>query len=133
MILLDTHALLWFATDDAKLGSRADRAADAALRKDEVLVSAFSFWELAMLHGKGRIAVDGTIGAFRVDALAHGIVEVPVDGAVAIGAASLDDFHGDPADRVIVASALARGATLVTADELILGWRGALKRLDART
>lgn len=132
MILLDTHALLWFAIDHAKLGSRTDRTADAALRKDEVLVSAFSFWELAVLHKKARVRLNGTVEAFRNDSLAQGIVEVPVDGTIAIVAASLDDFHGDPVDRIIVASALVRNAVLVTADELILGWRGALKRQDAR-
>lgn len=132
MILLDTHALLWFAADDSRLGSRANRAADAALRKDEVLVSAFSFWELAMLHKKARIHLDSTVEAFRTDARAQGIVEMPVDGAIGIAAAMLDDFHGDPADRIIVASALAHNAMLVTADELILGWHGPLRCLDAR-
>lgn len=132
MILLDTHALLWFAADDSRLGSRANRAADAALRKDEVLVSAISFWELAMLQKKARVHLDGTADAFRTDARAQGIIEVPIDGAIGIAAALLDDFHGDPADRLIVASALAYNATLVTADALILGWRGPLRRHDAR-
>ena len=64
--------------------------------------------------------------------LAEGVREVPVDGEVAIAAAELPDFHKDPADRLIVASARDEGARLLTADRQILGWAGMLARVDAR-
>ena len=56
---------------------------------------------------------------------------IPVDGDIGIRASALADFHADPADRIIVASAL-RGHRLVTADERILAWAGYVDRLDAR-
>ena len=58
------------------------------------------------------------------------MVEIPMDGKIGIRAASLDDFHGDPADRLIVATALA-GHRLTTADQRILDWSGKLNRLRA--
>ena len=62
--------------------------------------------------------------------LEQGIVELPVDGAIAIRANRLQGFHPDPADRIIAATALD-GHTLLTADRPILDWPGPLSRLDA--
>ena len=62
-----------------------------------------------------------------------GIQEVPVSGDIGILAAELEDFPRDPADRIIAATALTRGATLITADTSILGWQGTLSRHDARS
>ena len=58
-------------------------------------------------------------------------MEIPVDGEIGIRANSLAGFHSDPADRIIVASAL-QGHRLLTADDRILTWSGSLDRLDAR-
>lgn len=132
MILVDTHVLLWLAEDHPRLGRRAVLRMDAALRADELLVSAISFWEVAMLAAKGRIGLEMSSTELRRRSLEQGIHEVPVDGAVAIAAAELPRFHGDPADRLIVASALSREAQLVTADRALLRWRGTLPRHDAR-
>ena len=63
--------------------------------------------------------------------MAQGVVEIAVDGEIGIGAVNLTDFHADPADRLIVATAL-RGHLLATADERILDWTGNVSRLDAR-
>ena len=60
-----------------------------------------------------------------------GVIEIPVDGAIAARAGLLTDMHGNPADRIIVATAM-EGHRLVTADERILGWNGDIGRLDAR-
>ncbi len=132
MILVDTHVLLWLAEDHPRLGRRAARRIDAALRADELLVSAISFWEVAMLASKGRVELELGPRELRRRSLEQGILEVAVDGAVAIAAAELPRFHGDPADRLIVASALSREAQLVTADRALLRWRGELPRHDAR-
>lgn len=132
MIVLDTHVLVWFAEDHPRLGPRTIRLTDAALQRDEVLVSAVSFWEIAMLADKQRLTLLVSPTALRRSVLEQGVREVVVNGAVAIAAAQLADFHGDPADRLIVASALSIGATLVTADRSILGWQGSLKCHDAR-
>jgi len=117
-----------------KLGRRSIAVIDKALAADEVLVSAISFWEVAMLVDRGRIELDTTVAALRALALRHGIQEDPLDGAVAIAAAELPGTHGDPADRLLVATAILRGLTLVTADETLLGWRlRGLRTRDATT
>ena len=61
-----------------------------------------------------------------------GVIEIPVDGEIAILSTRLAGMHGDPADRLIVATALARGAVLVTADQKILAAKGGPQRLDAQ-
>jgi len=123
VILLDTHVLVRYLMGDKKLGKRAVATIDKALPLDEVFVSAISFWEVAMLVEKGRLELDTTVSAFRMLALRHGIQEEPVDGEVALSAAELPDSHADPADRMLVATTILRGLTLVTADEVLLDWK----------
>ena len=94
-------------------------------------MSAMSFWEMAMLRAKGRISFSEEVGRWRLEQLGQGLIEIPVDGDIGIRANALADFHADPADRIIVATALG-GHRLVTADERILSWGGSLDRLDAR-
>jgi PIN domain nuclease of toxin-antitoxin system len=130
--LIDTHVLLWLGSDDPRLGRKATQRIDAALRADDLLVSAISFWEIAMLAVKRRVALDTTPRELRRHCLEQGIRELPIDGAVAAAAAELAHFHGDPADRLIVSSALAQEALLITADRPLLRWDGALPRHDAR-
>ena len=84
-----------------------------------------------MLRDRGRIRYPGDGGLWRREQLGQGLVEIPVDGEIGIRACGLADFHADPADRIIVATALG-GHRLVTADERILAWGGNLDRLDAR-
>ncbi len=98
----------------------------------DVAVSAVSMWEIGMLVGRGRFALGIDPAAWRRGLLADGLIEIPVDGQIALRAGLLSDLHGDPADRIIVATALS-GHQLVTADRRILGWSGPLRRHDART
>ena len=93
-------------------------------------MSAISFWEVAMLAAKGRLRLDANVLAWRREHLEQGVVEIPVDGETGIRAAGLTSFHADPADRLIVATALA-GHRLMTSDRRILAWPGSLNRLDA--
>lgn len=132
MILLDTHALLWLAAGSERLGTRAKRLADRALAADELCVSAVSFWEIALLAGRDRVALARPPETLRDELLASGLVEVPLSGDLAIAATRLDGFHADPADRFLVATAQATAATLVTADSRILDWPGRVQRHDAR-
>ena len=83
-----------------------------------------------MLVDKGRIRLSDDIHTWRGEHLEQGVVEIPIDGDIGIRAAGLTDFHADPADRLIVATALA-GHRLVTSDRRILGWSGSLNRLNA--
>ncbi len=80
---------------------------------------------------KGRLDLHLHLDAWRQDLLDQGLVELPVDGSTAVRAGLLPTMHGDPADRIIVATALVGGHQLVTADRLILAWSGPLRRLDA--
>lgn len=130
MIVLDTHVLLWHEHGDPRLGSRARLAVEGALRTGEASVSAISFWEVGMRIRKGRLdfRIDPT--TWRRDLLDQGLIEIPVDGRIASRAASITGMHGDPADRMIVATAL-EGHQLLTADRQILDWPGPLNRLPA--
>ena len=83
-----------------------------------------------MLREKGRIAVLHDVASWRRTLLDEGLVEIAVDGEIGIRANELENFHGDPADRLIVATAL-QGHRLVTSDRRVLDWPGHLSRLDA--
>ena len=130
LILLDTNALLWLRLGDRRLGNNARREIERAWRSDAVAVSAISFWEVAMLVNRGRIRLADDVRSWRREHLEQGVVEIPVDGEIGLRAVELADFHADPADRLIVATALA-GHRLVTSDRRILEWPGRLNRLRA--
>ncbi len=108
---------------DKNLGRRAVASIDKALPLDKVFTASISFWEVAMLVERGRLDLDMTAGAFRTLVLRHGIHEESLDGEIGIAAAELPDTHADPADRMIVATAVLRGMTLITADEVLLSWK----------
>lgn len=122
MILLDTHALLWWVNGD---GDRLTRAASAAisngLKGGGIGVSSISAWEIAMLVAGGRLALtmDVTAWLAKVEAI-EGLDFIPVDNEIAVGSVALPgEFHKDPADRLIVATARKLGVGLVSADERI--------------
>ena len=128
---MDTHTLLWLRYGDSRLGNDARRESELAWRNTDAAVSAFTFWEVSLLVTKGRERFPENVSNWRRDLLGQGLIEIPVDGDIGIRANALADFHFDPADRIIVATALG-GHRLVTADERILSWGGSLDRLDAR-
>ena len=132
MIVLDTHVLVWLDAGNAELGDETAGLIDREFSTDGVAVSAISFWEIAMLIAKGRVVIAKPLVRWREELLAAGLLELPVDGRLGIEAADLPDFHGDPADRIIVATALMLGCRLVTADRQILAWPGSIEAIDAR-
>ena len=83
-----------------------------------------------MLNAKGRIHLADDVLTWRRSQLEQGMIEIAVDGEIGVRAATLEEFHADPADRIIVASALS-GHRLLTADSRILRWTGSLNRLSA--
>jgi PIN domain nuclease of toxin-antitoxin system len=133
VILLDTHVLLWIDRDDACLGHSSRGMIEAAWSEGAVVVSAISFWEVAMLAIRGRLELPCDVNLWRSNWLEAGLREMPIDGSIALGAVSLVAFHPDPADRFLVATALGIRATLLTADQAILRWTGPLTRHNART
>jgi len=130
VILLDTHALIWFASEKG-LGKQAERMAEKALADDRLAISAISFWEMAMLAAKQRLRAIESVSDERAKWLTEGLRELPLTGDIAILAGELQGLHGDPADRIIAATAIAHDAVLVTADANLLRWKHRLKRQDA--
>ncbi|MCP4600650.1 MAG: type II toxin-antitoxin system VapC family toxin [Proteobacteria bacterium] len=115
MIVLDTHAWVWLATGSSKLTKRAT----AACRKaDVMLVPAISVWEVAMLVSKGRLGLDRDVEIWVQQALSFpGIRLEPLLPSICVRSTRLPgDFHGDPADRLIAATALEHGIPLITKD-----------------
>lgn len=118
MIVLDTHALLWWVEGDRKLSSRARRRIGSEREAGEVIVSSITAWEIALLIAKKRLglAVDLNLWLAKV-ARIDGLRFAPVDNAIAVAAVNLPGpIHRDPADRIIVATARHYEAPLVTAD-----------------
>lgn len=132
MIVLDTHVLAWAVNDDRKLGRKAKALISRLWDGGKVAVCSISFWEIALLQSRGRIRVPAANDEWRAQLLAAGLIEFPVDGSIAIRAVELGGLPEDPADRLIVATALHHGAALVTADERLLEWDHPLTRHDAR-
>ena len=132
MILLDTHTLVWLDEGSNRLGEKSLSQIDQSLKSGELFVSAISFWEVAMLIEKGRLEIQLDVDAWRQNLIDNGLQEISLTGHMAVRAALLKDFHGDPADRMIVSTAICLTATLYTADEKILSWNQDLLRFDAR-
>lgn len=118
MIVLDTHVWIWLRAEPARLSKAAARAIREA---DGLGVSSISVWELATLVRRGRISLDRDIARWVRQALADPRLAVLAPGAeVALAAALLDDsFPGDPADRLVYATARNAGAQLVSRDDRI--------------
>lgn len=132
-LLLDTQTIFWYAENHPDIGRNTRRLVSGAISRQATSISAISFCELAFLALRGRIAIKAaSIRVWRSEVLNAGIKEIPVTGETAITAMELTDFHGDPADRLITATAIRHGAVLVTSDRKILAWQGQLRRADAR-
>lgn len=115
-MILDTHAFLWLADSPDRLS----RSALRAIAEDgEAAISAITIQEIAYLAARGRLEFDRSISDWVRAALAtHSVSVHPLDAAIALRAGSLDlaAFPGDPADRIIYATALERGVRLVSQD-----------------
>ena len=132
-LLLDTHALVWLVEGDAQLAATAQRAIAAA---PTVWISAITPWEIGMLVAQGRLTLAKDVQEWMDEVLAlTGLRLAPLSPAVAIASSRLPgELHGDPADRLIAATARHLDVTLVTADVKLLGYAAAghLKVLAAR-
>jgi PIN domain nuclease of toxin-antitoxin system len=121
VIVLDTHTWLWYATESEKLSKQAK----ARIKRAQALgVHPISCWEIAMLSNAGELKLTMDITQWVGHALERPKVELlPFTPAAAIRAAGLgDSFPGDPADRIIVGTALEMGAPLLTKDQRITDW-----------
>ena len=126
MIVLDTHAWLWWGSDPNRIPARARRMIKNAIEAGTPIhISSISTWEVAMLVEHGRLELTLDVAEWIAQAEAVPFFQfVPVDNRIALRAVGLPGFaHRDPADRLIVATALALGATLVTGDQRLRRYR----------
>jgi PIN domain nuclease of toxin-antitoxin system len=126
VIVLDTHALIWWVSGDEHLSKAARNAIEKELSGNgQVMVSAISAWEIAMLIAKGRLALTMDMDEWLATvASIEGVFFVPVDANLAVQSVRLPgEFHPDPADRLIVALARHHSVQLVTADQKIRQYR----------
>ena len=124
-VLLDTHILIWWRLDAGKLDSEQIRLLlDLDSRGEPAGISAISLWEMALLAARGRIAVSRPLDLWLSEVENDPLLEVfPLTARIAAESVQLgEDFHCDPADRIIVATARCHGLRLVTADERIRRW-----------
>lgn len=135
MLLLDTNALLWLGSGSDRLGLSARAAIEAAIQSKEALFSAVSVWETATLIRKRRYELLQTVDAWHQELFGLGLLEAPLDGAMAALSVDLKDLHDDPADRFIAATSVRLNAQLITSDARLIAWSGAhapMPALDAR-
>ena len=119
MILLDTHVLIWLASDPAKLSKKASSAIRRASHGTGIAISAITLWELAWLATHDCLEITGTVEAF-VEKISSRTAIRPVTVKVAVLANQLPaGYSGDPCDRLIGATALIEGIALVTKDTRI--------------
>jgi PIN domain nuclease of toxin-antitoxin system len=121
MIVLDTHAWIWWISNPEKLGAAAASAIEQAMQENSILLSSISTWEIALLVAKGRLTLSINVRDWvrKTESLPF-VRFMPVDNTIALRSVDLPGaFHADPADRIIVATALSTGMPLVTKDEKI--------------
>lgn len=131
-LLIDTHVLIWFDLGHPRLGTSTSREIATAIAERRAMISAISVYEVGWLARRGRIRLSSGVEAWRQAMEGGGLRVAPIDGMTAASAADIDWSHGDPIDRILVATALHRDAALATADQAILDWPGRLDRIDAR-
>lgn len=124
MILLDTHVWVWFVSEPKRLSKAAKIAIDTAIAQKGLLISSISAWEVALLVAKKRLKLTMDIADWIAKSERLPFFQfIPVDNSVAVKSVNLPQpFHQDPADRIIIATALGVGTPVVTKDEKILNY-----------
>ena len=114
-VVLDAHAWIWMAAGDERAGKLRGYAG-------RLLLPAIGVWETAMLAAKGRLKLQPDVDTWVSQNLEAPVELEPLSSEISIRSSRLRDFHGDPADRLIVATALVLQMPLVTADRQIHAW-----------
>ena len=119
--LLDTHIWIWWLLGSDRLSARERQALDQLARDGNAYLSAMSLWEAQMLHSKGRLSLDRSFSLWLEQAASPEIVKLlPLDVDVVIAVDRLPpEFHGDPADRLIAATARVHDLVLATHNRAI--------------
>ncbi len=124
MIVLDTNALIWWIGESNKLSKKAKKIIEESEKEKSIYISSMSVLEIYILLKKNRLGFNTLADNWlqRVENLSC-VHFVPMDNEIAVLSVNLPDFpHKDPADRIIIATALNMGAKLITSDKRILNY-----------
>jgi PIN domain nuclease of toxin-antitoxin system len=113
--VFDTHVWVWAAAGDP-------RAEKLRSFSGTAVISAISQWEVSMLSMKGRLGLKPDEESWFTANLTSPVSLAPLTAEISMASCRLPDFHGDPADRIIVATAITMGIPLITADQEIIRW-----------
>lgn len=123
-LLLDTHTCIWLMIGEERLSTVFLRAVEKSIKHSQIYISAISVWEVGMLVEKKRLELEMDVLDWVEQALdGPGTSLLPISPRIAIGSTRLPEgVHGDPADRILIATAHEHNAVLITHDEKILGY-----------
>jgi PIN domain nuclease of toxin-antitoxin system len=121
--VFDTHVWVWSAAGDPRAEKLREFCGTA-------IISAISQWEVSMLAMKGRLTLMPDEASWFSANLEAPVSLAPLTAEISSASCRLPDFHGDPADRIIVATAITLGIPLITADEKIIRWNEAQRMLQ---
>ena len=132
MIVLDTHALVWWVNGDDRLSAHARELIEQTIASagQRVLVSAISAWEIAIKHALGKLPVAPR--DFRDELAAAGVAILSIADSHALATSDLPPGHKDPFDRLLLATAQCEGMQLVTADAALLRYAADYPGLPVR-
>ncbi len=125
-LILDTDVIIWAALDSLAEETKQRLSGEGV----ELLFSAVSIWEIAIKSRLGKPDFSFDAAVFRRSLFESGYIELPVNGVHAAAVARLPDLHKDPFDRLLIAQAMVEGITLLSADEAVLSYPGAIERVN---
>ena len=119
--LLDTHAWVWWLTEDRRLSTRAKSRITSGLAEQDLWISLISVWEVAKKVEKKQLILDRPLGQWLDEAVTRpGLGVRELTRPILVQSCELPQpFHGDPADQILVATARLHGAVMVTKDQRI--------------
>lgn len=126
-LLLDTHILLWAASEPERLSNKAKTLIENT--ENQLYFSAASLWEISIKNKLGRADFKVDLAVFRRNLLDNGFEEVAITSAHAVGVDALPNIHKDPFDRMLIAQTAVEGITLMTADSVVAEYPVAVVRV----
>lgn len=123
-IILDTHVFIWYVNGSEELSKASQKHIDNAIQSNTLYLAAISLWEISMLDAKKRIVLEMPCLEWIQQAIRATQTQVlELTPTIAVESSRLPgEFHGDPADRLIVASARSKAFTLATRDTNIVAY-----------
>ncbi len=119
MILLDTHVLIWMASDPGRLSLKARQQIVDARRNTGLAVASITLWELAWLAEHQRVLYSGSVESFVRETVSRVVIKSMSPEIVSVAAHLPDHYPKDPSDRLIGSTAIVEGMALITADQKI--------------